>query len=156
MVNVDLGKLNFHPTEKDHIFVESNNVMCRKIGYQVNAHYYRWKDGKFHLGQEDKDHWRQRQSLYIHRNDWRLNVSEPARKSILTALNGVVDTWVQNNGEALNIAQSVHVETAISNREALIKEANRVIRALKSEIMKLKNGMHLDQHTSVQFNRYPG
>jgi len=78
------GNLFFTAIRDDHIYVYAGHdlndplespeggregpVTVNRVVYAVSAHYYKWSDGKWHLGEEGKDSYH---SLYISRGDWR-------------------------------------------------------------------------------------
>src|SRR4051812_13817975 len=90
-------------TDGNHIYITNNpdsgrNILpfvVRGIPYNMSAHFYRWKDGTWRLGEESaQEYQRIYQTLYMTRTDKILETaSNAAKKTVYDELNTVVGAW---------------------------------------------------------------
>lgn len=106
-----IGVLNATPTDLNHISVMSPSgefATVNKVTYSVNAHLYRWNDGKFHIGQQDKDTYQHRHSLYMTRHDFTKftlqPATEPARNKAAQVIEEAIEDFLDKNPYALAFA----------------------------------------------------
>src|SRR5258708_35329078 len=85
-VSTKLGHIFITPTEANHLHVSSRDgngstekyLTLRGCEYYISAHFYLWKGGSFHLGEEARNEYERRQSLYISNH----GASESARTKL--------------------------------------------------------------------------
>src|SRR6266436_4016892 len=117
-VPTKLGPIFITPTEANHLHVSSRNGNDRNEGglltlrgceYYVSAHYYRYKDGSFNLGPEEKNSYERRQSLYISNHA----ASESARNKLAEVLTTAVNEWVSANPQVIAVANIEHLQNKV-------------------------------------------
>ncbi len=131
-VPTKLGPIFITPTEANHLHVSSRNGNDRNEGglltlrgceYYVSAHYYRYKDGSFNLGPEEKNSYERRQSLYISNHA----ASESARNKLAEVLTTAVNEWVSANPQVIAVANIEHLQNKVETARGDIANAKKVL-----------------------------
>jgi hypothetical protein len=139
-VTSSLGPLELTPTDSGHIHASTarNSVSTvRGVDYRVGIHLYIWSDGLFHIGEESKNTYEQRQSLHAVRpytgtKQDGTPATEPARARIAQVVTDTVKFFVKSCPEALTSAQRLHLEDKMHRAEHDYAEAmNKVLELCK-------------------------
>jgi len=151
------GMVTAFVTDANHIYVTNNpdsgrniqDFIVRGVPYHVTAHFYRWQDGSWHLGEEKaQEYQRVYQALYMTRRDKMLEApSNAARKTVYDELQIVVGAWASQTQNAKTFSFAEHnkleqdLERANDERKDLMKKVadlDKKIADLKKQLAKLK------------------
>lgn len=162
-VQTKLGSIFITPTEADHLHVctrDGNSpekfLTWRGCEYYVSAHFYRWTDGSYQLGQEftevqdsngkhtrPANQYERRQSLYISHHA----ASESARNKLAEMMTDAVNAWTAANPDKLFDAETDHIkdelDSAIADRNKAknaLAEAEDAVEELKAKLTAHKKG----------------
>jgi hypothetical protein len=151
-IDTKFGSVYITPTERDHIYVgfgydshyEPGEFQIRRVKYCGNMHLYLWHDGKFRIGQEDKDAWSQRQALYMSKRVLDVHKAEPseaARETVKTEVLPLVLDWIAANVPAILEADREYCENKIADKLTEIKALHDKIESIGEEITALRGRM---------------
>ena len=152
------GNVWLNVTSRDHIYVEFGHnlnveregagssdrrgpVTIRGIAYAGSMHAHRWKDGKFHLGDESQQEYqRVAYSLYLSRwNPTNYSQSEPsnaARKTAIEAIMPLVAAWAEAHPAVFEGAQAEHLEQEQKYRLEKIAKVKAELAELVEQLRK--------------------
>jgi hypothetical protein len=128
-INSKFGALVAVLTDANHAHVSTAGVgiTVNKVEYHVNCHLYRWSDGTWHIGQEGKNQYEQRQSLHMTRKNWvRVNDMYPSRAAFDKAAPEIRQAFVDfvhANPVLATEAQWEHLQDALESAESKYAEA---------------------------------
>ena len=138
-VPTKLGPIFITPTEATHLHVSSRNgndrtegglLTLRRCEYYVSAHYYRYKDGSFNLGPEEKNTYERRQSLYISNHA----ASESARNKLAEVLTTAVNEWTAANPETIAAANIEHLHNKVEIAQGDVENAKKVLNQAEANL----------------------
>jgi hypothetical protein len=137
-----LGPLSIQFTDAKHAYISTgldNTVTVNRVQYLVRCHVYLWSDGVWHIGEEGKNEWEQRQSLYMTRVGWvnykDTHPSRSAHNKAAQELRLAAHNFAVNNPAIIRDAQREHL------REVAEKLEREYVEALNAadEIRKNRN-----------------
>ncbi len=150
-----LGDMTLTPTEKDHIYLTCDKATIRGVDWRFTCHFYRWADGKFHIGREQDSSYNQRDSLWSRKlNDPNHNFeqfTEAAKKAVEQPIIDAVNNWAANNAQASDDAEAEYLANAKENRMELIQKYTSAMAEIMKEVTRIEAGEHLlDSNTSIK------
>ena len=149
------GKFWVMFTSGDHAYVDANHgclgdnpeaadgrhgpVKINSVAYGASAHFHKWADGSWHIGEESKTAWEQKfHSLYMSKSGIvKYNdsfASESARNKLYAELTTVFQAFVTANPEVIRQAAITNHQKEIANLEGAICQLEGTITATKCKI----------------------
>lgn len=140
------GKLQIRPTEATHVFVCTagpDYLIVNKVQYSVNCHLYKWSDGEWRIGMEDKSTYEQRQSLYMTRISWQnaKNVHPSAKtwEKAAAEITTAVQAFVLSNRDVVVAAEREHLKEKMDSAKLTYANACAVANDALSAFQKARD-----------------
>lgn len=117
-VGTKYGTVQITPTEATHLYVTNDldsqpsraSIIVNNIALaDVSAHLYLWKDGKWHIGPEEKQEWERNKHMWAKR-DLKTEASTSQKQKLAEEFELVVNMWASMNQLAINKAQIKRLE----------------------------------------------
>ena len=125
-----LGPLSIQFTDAKHAYISTgldNPVTVNRVQYLVECHVYLWSDGVWHIGEEGKNEWEQRQSLYMSRVGWvnykDAHPSRSAHNKAAQELRLAAHNFAVNNPAIIRDAQREHLREVAEQQDKLYADA---------------------------------
>ncbi len=154
-INSKFGALVAVLTDANHAHVSTAGVgiTVNKVEYHVNCHLYRWSDGAWHIGQEGKNQYEQRQSVHMTRKNWvRVNDMYPSRAAFDKAAPEIRQAFVDfvhANPDTAVVAQRQHLADALEAAEQRHQDA-------MAKALEALNALHVAQDALANFDASTG
>jgi hypothetical protein len=163
-IETKFGNIFVTATGSGHIFADANHnsgsanlsepdrhgpLTINRVQYGVNAHFYRWTDGCWHIGMESGDWSSKYHSLYgsklVSKSFNDSHMSDAARAKFAEHVTPIINTWALENPHRLYAAA---VEThedkvnaavvALAEAQEAVKEAEQALEAAEKELAAAK------------------
>jgi hypothetical protein len=110
-----------------HVSTAGVGIIVNKVEYHVNCHLYRWTTGEWHIGQEGKNTYGQRQSLHMTRKSWTtvatMYPSKAAYDKAAPEIRQAFVDFVHANPVVTTLAQREHLQDVLESAESKYAEA---------------------------------
>ncbi len=142
IITTTIGDITLTPNCYDHIYV-SGTVTVRGKQEYFNAHFFKWQNGEWNLGNEkEQDHQRLRQFFS--------RCTDAFRTKLLWEITPVINNWAKAHSGILEETIKEEIQHGIKWRQDQIAEHHKAIVELNKEITLLDGGNHLPRYSIVK------